>query len=107
MAQPAGPPATDRQELSDQSDIDEDLWTSASKSKPQLPRMNAQLRNRETSHGKQDARDEALRKELQIVRKVNEAIEGAIGSLAKARNSMKVTSSLQSTQLLTVSLLKP
>jgi DASH complex subunit Duo1 len=43
------------------------------------------------SHDEQNAQDEALRRELHSVRKVNEAIEGAIESLAKARNSMKVS----------------
>jgi hypothetical protein len=43
------------------------------------------------SHDEQNAQDEGLRRELHSVRKVNEAIEEAIESLAKARNSMKVS----------------
>ncbi|KAF7511618.1 hypothetical protein GJ744_003781 [Endocarpon pusillum] len=79
----------------DELDIgDDDL--EAPPSKPRLvlqsSQMNAQPRSMETPHEKQDAREERLRRELQTVRKVNEAIEGAIESLAKARNSMKTIS---------------
>lgn len=73
-------------------DDDDDLGAS-----PSYPRLvsrssqkNAQPGNRETAREKQDAREEGLRRELQTVRKVNEAIEGAIESLANARNSMQV-----------------
>lgn len=76
----------------DELDIDDDLWGSPSKSKRvlQASQKNAQPRNTDTTHEKQDVREEGLRRELQTVRKVNEAIEGAIENLAKARNSMKV-----------------
>lgn len=89
MASSGGPSAVEEEQSSDQSDAQEDLWTSPSKSVPP-PQRNAQPRNRGTLHGKQEARDAALRRELQSVRNANEAIEGAIESLAKARNSIEV-----------------
>jgi hypothetical protein len=95
MANPGKARATEKLHLSDESDIDEDLWASPSKPKSQPPPSNTQSRNRETSHGKQDTREEALQKELESVRIVNEAIEGAIESLAKAKNSMKVCPTAQ------------
>jgi DASH complex subunit Duo1 len=90
MAKQGGGPATENVHLSDDSDIDEDLWGSPSKAKPHTPHTNTQSRQKETSYEKQNAREEALRRELESVRRVNEAIEGAIESLAKAKNSMKV-----------------
>jgi hypothetical protein len=93
MAKPGISSAIEDNQVLDQSDVDEDLWGSQSQSGQISPQRNAQSRNKETSykkHEKHDAREEALRRELQSVRKVNEAIEGAIESLAKARNSMKV-----------------
>ncbi len=76
----------------DELDIDDDLWGSPSKSKrvPPASQKNGQPHKTEASHEKQHVREEELRQELHTVRKVNEAIEGAIENLAKARNSMKV-----------------
>jgi DASH complex subunit Duo1 len=91
MAHYGKPSEMERQHSPDHLDIDEDLWTSPSKSKPPPPQKNPQLHSRKMSHDEQNAQDEALRRELHSVRKVNEAIEGAIESLAKARNSMKVS----------------
>jgi len=85
----------DNQRTSDQSDgVDEDLWSSPSKPKPQPPPKNAQSRNQGTPHGEQDAQETTtLQRELQTVRKVNEALEAAITSLSEAQNSMKVRNS--------------
>ena len=83
-------PAVEQLHSSDDSDVDEDLWGSPSKPKLQPPPANTQSRKLEGSHGKQDAHEEALRKELQSMRKVNDAIEDAIESLAKAKDSIKV-----------------
>jgi DASH complex subunit Duo1 len=92
MADYSDPSATERHQQFDQSDIDEDLWTSPTKTarRQQPPQKNTLSRTRDASRENKDAREEALRKELESVRKINEAIEGAIESLAKARNSMKV-----------------
>lgn len=80
----------ERLQLSDGSDVDEDLWTSPKKPQPSSQQTNASSRNREMSYEEKGAHEEALRRELESVRKVNEAIEGIIESLDKARNSMKV-----------------
>lgn len=87
------PSALEGQEPSHRSDADEDLSMSPAKSKPPQQR-NVEPPNRGNYHNKQNARDEALRRELESVRQVNKAIETAIGSLAKARNSMEVGSCL-------------
>jgi hypothetical protein len=92
----------DQQQTSDQSDgVDEDLWSSPPKPKPQPPPKNAPSRNQGTPHGEQDVQETALRRELQTVRKVNEALETAIESLSQAQNSMKVRPSLSHPQPVT------
>ena len=94
-------PAAEQLHRSDNSDIDEDLWALPPKSKPKpkpvgrAPQPNPQPRTAEPMQERQTAHEEALRRELQSVRKVNEAIEGAIESLAKAKNSMKVCAEAQ------------
>lgn len=80
----------ERLQLSDGSDIDEDLWTSPKKVAPSSPQRNGLSRNKEMSYEEKHAREEALRRELESVRKVNESIEGILESLDKARDSMKV-----------------
>lgn len=72
----------DSQDTSSQNDqLDESLWDSPSKpeSKPAKP-----------AYQDQEARDGSLRQELDHVRQVNEAIEGVIQSLRKAKDNMKV-----------------
>jgi hypothetical protein len=90
MASSGDPLAIDELRLIDEPDVDEDLWASPSKAKPLPPKKNVRPRNRDIPNEKQDACEEALRRELQSVRKVNEAVEEAIESLSRARNSMKV-----------------
>lgn len=89
MAQSGGTSASGRQGL-EKSDVDEELRTTSSNAKPQSTHRSTHSRKAETTSEKQNARDEALGRELQTVRKINEALEGAIESLAKARSSMKV-----------------
>ena len=73
-------------------DIDESLWDSPVK--PAQKANKAQLsKTAQTSKPKyedQEARDQALRRELADVRRVNETIEGVIQSLEKAKTNMKV-----------------
>ena len=90
MAPSGEPSALEGQEpLSDRSDADGDLWTSPSKSKLP-PQRNARPQTLGICHNKQNARDEALRRELESVRHINKTIEATIESLVKARSSMEV-----------------
>lgn len=75
---------------SDIDDVDEDLWGSPTK-KPSSPKHK--IMHHDSSRPKQiyedtQAKDAALRAELASVRTVNEAIEGVIESLNKAKASM-------------------
>ena len=90
----------DRLQLSD--DDTEDLWNSPSK------RGNQKLHHRavkeeslspeptiphdegETLFDRQEAREAALRSELESVRKINQVIEGLLGSLDCAKGNMDV-----------------
>lgn len=80
----------------------DDLWSSPLKEQstsqkrktgdagPEAGKSN--LRDdRDSRQEKQESKDDALRKELVSVRKVNEAIEGVIQSLDKAKTSMSVS----------------
>ena len=49
------------------------------------------LRGGESKYENQQSREEALRRELESVRAVNEAIEGVIESLDRAKSSMRVS----------------
>lgn len=82
--------AQDQSYPSDLDDVDEDLWGSPTK-KPSSPKQKAS--HHDTSRPKPayedpQAKDAALRVELASVRNVNEAIEGVIQSLSKAKASM-------------------
>lgn len=61
--------------------LDESLWDSPSKPEPYPAKPTYQ---------EQEERDGSLRQELDHVRQVNEAIEGVIQSLRKAKDNMKV-----------------
>ena len=85
---------------SSDSDADEGLSPSPSKSRAAHPvkRTHTHQQPSTNTHAtlltpqeRKEAREASLRAELASVRQVNEAIEGAIDSLAKAKDSMKVT----------------
>lgn len=64
---------------------------SPSKVKTQSHSRNAsRSRNAKKSPEAEKTREDVLRQELASVRKVNEAIEGVLGSLQKAKSNMKV-----------------
>ena len=48
------------------------------------------LRTKESHYSTEEAREAALRKELESVRNVNRVIEGVVESLEKAKNNMDV-----------------
>ena len=80
--------------LLNDEDVDESLWSSPAKpahDQAQTPRATGRQPNTARStYQEQQAREENLKQELQSVRQVNEAIEGVIQSLGKARDNMKV-----------------
>ncbi len=76
----------DRSKPSRSDDLDESLWDSPSKPEGTGKQSNAA----KPTYQEQQERDEGLRQELQSVRHVNEAIEGVIQSLRKAKDNMKV-----------------
>lgn len=57
------------------------LWDSPVKASQDKPR---------STYEQQEAREQELRRELESVRRVNEAIEGVIESLGKAKDNIKV-----------------
>ena len=106
MANPSETPNLAKLNLSD--DESEVLWASPSKksSKPQAPAnsnaqdsnmQSSQSRHGESRYGGEEAREEALQKELQSVRNINQVIEGVIESLDRAKTNMEV-SDLESLQ---------
>ena len=88
--------------LNDQ-DIDESLWDSPAKpthDQTQSPKATSkQPTTTRPTYQEQQAREESLRQELESVRRVNEAIEGVIQSLAKAKDNMKVNAVIPNTVL--------
>ena len=76
---------------SDIDDVDEDLWGSPTKkpSSPTQKPVHHDLSRPKPTYEDSQAKDAALRAELASVRNVNEAIEGVIESLNKAKESMK------------------
>jgi hypothetical protein len=89
----------DRLSLSDEDT--EDLWNSPSQrgkkkldhpftkqeSSPPAPQSD---RDEETLFDRQEAREAALRNELQAVRNINQVIESLLGSLDRAKGNMEV-----------------
>ncbi len=81
-----------------------DLWTSPSK--PQRPRSAKGVecsrtvsepsdpRDTQSRYDHDEAREAALRMELDSVRKTNQVIEGILESLAHAKDSMEVSKPL-------------
>ena len=70
-------------------DLDESLWDSPSKHEGTGKQSNAA----KPTYQEQQKRDEELRQELESIRQVNEAIEGVVQSLQKAKQNMKVLDS--------------
>jgi hypothetical protein len=76
----------------------EELWNSPSqrRTKPvsqkpsTTPEQRSQNRDSVSVYGRGEAREQALRNELQRVRGVNQAIEGVLESLQRARGNMEV-----------------
>lgn len=104
MTSPVGSPPTrgDNSYLDDE-DIDESLWNSPVKdnatSVPSTKKRDPgyvpprAIFSARPAYVDQQARDQSLRQELASVRKVNEAIEGVLASLEKAKTNMKARSS--------------
>lgn len=63
---------------------------------------NANLGHNVSSSEAQRSREDALRQELASVKNVNEAIEGVLASLEKAKANMKVSSQYVSTALILI-----
>ncbi|KAI9789219.1 MAG: hypothetical protein M1833_002447 [Piccolia ochrophora] len=82
----------------DSSDPDtEDLFASPSrvekkKAKPPVDQTSEKARNGEPRYDSEEGREAALQKELEGVRSVNDAIEGVVGSLERARGNMETVS---------------
>lgn len=91
-------PDVGKLQLSD--DDTEDLWASPSKKKSGGKASNARVagsnvqssqgRNGESHHDSEEAREEALRRELESVRNINRVIEVAVESLERAKGNMEV-----------------
>ena len=95
MAIPSATQEMERLQLSDEDT--EELWNSPSQRRtrpaPQrTPASADRLANQDTkpSLDQEEARELALRNELQTVRNVNQAIEGVLESLERARGNMEV-----------------
>ncbi|GAM39619.1 UPF0132 domain protein [Talaromyces pinophilus] len=97
MAIPSATQEMERLQLSDEDT--EELWNSPSQRRtrpvPQrTPASADRLANQDTkpSLDQEEARELALRSELQTVRNVNQAIEGVLESLERARGNMETVS---------------
>jgi hypothetical protein len=95
MATPSATEEMERLQLSDEDT--EELWNSPSqrRTRPVTQRTPAsadRLQNQDTKPAldQEEARELALRNELQTVRNVNQAIEGVLESLERARGNMEV-----------------
>jgi hypothetical protein len=99
MATSSAAEEMERLQLSDEDT--EDLWNSPSQrraktvnhkpSKPNNPPTDRpENRNSDTLFDQEEAREAALRSELHNVRNVNQAIEGVLESLDRARGNMEV-----------------
>jgi hypothetical protein len=83
-------------------DLNDDLWRSSSGKDIQSKESKreqlssggggSQLHTGKSKYKDEETKELALRNELENVRKVNDAIEGVIESLDKAKSSMRVSS---------------
>jgi DASH complex subunit Duo1 len=89
----------DKLDLSDEEN--EDLWASPSRATNKSSKSNSKSLDStntsaslpgESQYDAEHAREEALQKELQGVRSINEVIEGVISSLERAKGNMDVGS---------------
>ena len=69
---------------------DSDVFSSPSKGRSSEGEEPKQPSNQDAPFDAEEAREVALRRELEGVRKINEAIEGVIGTLERARENMGV-----------------
>ena len=86
--------------LMNDHNADESLWDSPvkpSNDSGETPRAFVKhTDSAKPTYQEQQEREQSLRRELESVRQVNEAIEGVIQSLNKAKDNMKVYTSGQS-----------
>lgn len=99
MTTPSAIDEMDKLQLSDEDT--EDLWASPSerqrkprslkdsKSSGNVPE-SSQPRNADTLYDQEEAREAALRNELESVRNINQVIEGVVESLDRAKGNMEV-----------------
>lgn len=103
MATPNAVDEMDRLQLTDEDT--EDLWASPSKrqKKPNPAKDNTESgnmpesshpRNGDTLYDREEAKEVALRNELESVRNINQVIEGVVESLERAKGNMEVLRSL-------------
>lgn len=96
MATPSATEEMERLQLSDEDT--EELWNSPSQRRTKQVNYEKPAPSGERTHNREtnppldgeDARGIALRNELQTVRNVNQAIEGILESLERARGNMEV-----------------
>ena len=69
---------------------DSDVFSSPTRSGPAAGQQSGQPANQNARFDAEEAREAALRRELEGVRKINEAVEGVIGTLERARGNMGV-----------------
>jgi len=75
----------------DSFQLDIEQSPSRAKSRPQSRGANHATSDSKSKQEAEKSREEALRQELASVKKVNEAIEGVLQSLEKAKANMKVS----------------
>jgi hypothetical protein len=98
MATPSALDEMDKLQLSDEDT--EDLWTSPSKRKAKSQKAkekastavleSSHAHNSDTLYDREEAKEVALRNELESVRNINEVIEGVVDSLERAKGNMEV-----------------
>lgn len=77
--------------MADDSEYTEtDIWASPQQTAPKTPKTPKTPRTPRTPASEGPDRDALLRKELEGVKHVNEAIEGLIGTLERAGGNMNV-----------------
>jgi hypothetical protein len=83
------PPPPDMDALS-LSDSDNDALFDTPAARKSHPAADAPPRNKESHYTTEEAREAALRSELESIRNVNKVIEGVVESLQKAKDNMGV-----------------
>lgn len=84
----------------DDSDVDPfaspDQAATSKIDRPRTPATSKQSSDSDTTEERAEAREKALRRELEGVRNINEAIEGVIRTLERAKGNMQVSNTLTS-----------